>query len=393
MANSRSRATSGSSRPAGALTATPSCSHSSSTGYRAGNALSSEQATHATLSRRSRTQATNSSHRRVFPMPASPATITNRPVPERACFAAVSSESSSASRPTNLLTGVIVIEFGNAESLPHADLPRTVSRMLSGRGYAAPSLWRDADDVSQVTPSLLCLSAGRPTAQLSAPVLAMAPQPRPSTWDEASPRLLPADRSASWVALGGLLGGLRRPIAPFVSLLCAIDSGHAMTFATESDLKAWRPTRRDGQGGGESRCPFDRSGPHGINRNRCWPGRLRVLMAGSSGGARPRCRRHRRSCHRARSRVGRALGSPTPRTKRRPSRCLNGQSPSTKAPLASYRQFVPRHARRHRGVGTVLDPMSHAARFVVVVLPLGGHTVDDVDGLTPNQLTGIPLAR
>jgi uncharacterized protein YtpQ (UPF0354 family) len=82
-------------------------------------------------------------------------------------------------------------------------------------------------------------------SRLRTAVLAMTPQSRPSTWDEASPRLLPAVRSASWVAAGGPLGVLRRPIAPFVSLLCAIDSEHAMTFATKSDLKAWAVTEQD----------------------------------------------------------------------------------------------------------------------------------------------------
>ena len=76
-------------------------------------------------------------------------------------------------------------------------------------------------------------------SRLRRAVLAMAPEPRPQTWEQAAPRLLPAVRSTSWAASGGIPDVVRRHLLPFVSLLCAIDSEHAMTFITEGDLQAW----------------------------------------------------------------------------------------------------------------------------------------------------------
>ncbi|HET9654258.1 MAG TPA: hypothetical protein VFP72_02815 [Kineosporiaceae bacterium] len=75
------------------------------------------------------------------------------------------------------------------------------------------------------------------TSRLSSAVLGMAPQPRPQSWAQAAPRLMPAVRSASWAAATPEV--LRRRLLPFVSLQCVIDSDHAMSFATESDLSAW----------------------------------------------------------------------------------------------------------------------------------------------------------
>jgi hypothetical protein len=78
-------------------------------------------------------------------------------------------------------------------------------------------------------------------------VLALVPSLRPATWDEAAPRLLPAVRAAGWLtasdgqraAAGRPARPFARPFVPFVSALCAIDSKHAMTFATDADLAAW----------------------------------------------------------------------------------------------------------------------------------------------------------
>jgi hypothetical protein len=63
-------------------------------------------------------------------------------------------------------------------------------------------------------------------------VLAIA-QPRPATWRDAAPRLLPAVRTPSWpnamIPTAG--AGARtavpfgKPLVPFVKVLCAIDSG------------------------------------------------------------------------------------------------------------------------------------------------------------------------
>ncbi len=79
-------------------------------------------------------------------------------------------------------------------------------------------------------------------ARLRTAVLAMVPQPRPETWAEAAPRLMPAVRSVSWLAAGGLAGVLNRPLAPFIAVVCAIDSEHAITFVTDEDLVKWAVT-------------------------------------------------------------------------------------------------------------------------------------------------------
>jgi hypothetical protein len=80
-------------------------------------------------------------------------------------------------------------------------------------------------------------------------VLALVPQPRPATWRDAAPRLMPAVRTASWAnelsSIGAgepAAGPFGRPLAPFVKLLCAIDSEHAIAFATGADLTKWGVT-------------------------------------------------------------------------------------------------------------------------------------------------------
>jgi uncharacterized protein YtpQ (UPF0354 family) len=77
-------------------------------------------------------------------------------------------------------------------------------------------------------------------------VLGMVPQPRPATWSEAAPRLLPAVRTTSWanaaIGAGGKAAGalpFGTPLVPFVKVLCAIDFEHSMSFATAADLAAW----------------------------------------------------------------------------------------------------------------------------------------------------------
>jgi uncharacterized protein YtpQ (UPF0354 family) len=82
-------------------------------------------------------------------------------------------------------------------------------------------------------------------SRLRTAVLAMAPRPVPVRWDETAPRLLPAVRAASWAAASGPPDVLRRPLVPLVSLMCAIDSEHAMTFATGTDLQNWSVTEDD----------------------------------------------------------------------------------------------------------------------------------------------------
>ncbi|HYK70872.1 MAG TPA: hypothetical protein VEV45_23230 [Streptosporangiaceae bacterium] len=86
--------------------------------------------------------------------------------------------------------------------------------------------------------------------RLRTAILAMVPSTRPATWTDAAPRLLPAVRAASWVAAsfssapvtGRSAMPFARPLVPFVSIMCAIDSEHAMTFATDTDLAAWDVT-------------------------------------------------------------------------------------------------------------------------------------------------------
>jgi hypothetical protein len=76
-------------------------------------------------------------------------------------------------------------------------------------------------------------------ARLRTAVLAMAPQPRPATWAEAEPRLMPAVRTVSWLAAAGLVGVVNKALAPFIAVLCAIDYEHGMTFVTDEDLAKW----------------------------------------------------------------------------------------------------------------------------------------------------------
>lgn len=80
--------------------------------------------------------------------------------------------------------------------------------------------------------------------RLRTAVLGMLPGPRPADWSTARPRLLPAVRRASWANTaiaagepGGVPFGM--PLVPFVKVLCAIDSEHAITFATADDLLRW----------------------------------------------------------------------------------------------------------------------------------------------------------
>lgn len=86
--------------------------------------------------------------------------------------------------------------------------------------------------------------------QLRRAVLGGVPQPRPATWPEAAPRLLPAVRPSSWVNglsaqmgdAGPDAGPFTRPLVPFLSVLCAIDSAHSIEFATAADLATWGVT-------------------------------------------------------------------------------------------------------------------------------------------------------
>jgi hypothetical protein len=79
-------------------------------------------------------------------------------------------------------------------------------------------------------------------------VLAMVPRPRPASWRDAAPLLMPAVRTATWAnavittaGTGEPAGApFGRPLVPFVKVLCAIDCEHSMTFATSADLAAWR---------------------------------------------------------------------------------------------------------------------------------------------------------
>lgn len=77
-------------------------------------------------------------------------------------------------------------------------------------------------------------------------VLAMTAPPRPASWRAAAPLLMPAVRSASWANSMASANGAKataapfgKPLVPFVKVLCAVDSEHAMTFATAADLAAW----------------------------------------------------------------------------------------------------------------------------------------------------------
>jgi hypothetical protein len=87
------------------------------------------------------------------------------------------------------------------------------------------------------------------TERLRRAVLGIVPRPRPATWHDAAPLLLPAVRTASWAnAAIGMGGGdlaavpFGKPLVPFVKVLCAIDFEYSMSFATAADLAAWGVT-------------------------------------------------------------------------------------------------------------------------------------------------------
>lgn len=79
---------------------------------------------------------------------------------------------------------------------------------------------------------------------------------RPAAWYDAAPRLLPAVRPTKWANVplpiarstklpaGSAVASVPfcTPLAPFVKVVCAIDSELSMSFATEVDLAAWDVT-------------------------------------------------------------------------------------------------------------------------------------------------------
>lgn len=75
--------------------------------------------------------------------------------------------------------------------------------------------------------------------RLRTAVLAMAPPPRPETWAEASPKLMPAVRSVSWLTAPPGPRPISKPFAPFLRLMCAIDSDYALSYVTDDDLHRW----------------------------------------------------------------------------------------------------------------------------------------------------------
>jgi len=83
-------------------------------------------------------------------------------------------------------------------------------------------------------------------------VMSTVPGPRPTTWDNAAPRLLPAVRAVSWGAATGEVELVREPLAPFVTVLCAIDAQHGMTYATHDDLRAWGVSERNARARAEA---------------------------------------------------------------------------------------------------------------------------------------------
>lgn len=76
-------------------------------------------------------------------------------------------------------------------------------------------------------------------ARLRTAVLAMAPPPRPETWAEAAPKLMPAVRSVSWLTGPPGPRPISRTFLPFLRLMCAIDSEHALSYVTDDDLSKW----------------------------------------------------------------------------------------------------------------------------------------------------------
>lgn len=94
------------------------------------------------------------------------------------------------------------------------------------------------------------LDADARAQRLRRHVLAMMAPPRPASWHDAAPLLMPAVRTASWAtAMISAAGAgptvaipFGQPLVPFVKVLCAVDSEHAMSFATAHDLAAWGVT-------------------------------------------------------------------------------------------------------------------------------------------------------
>jgi hypothetical protein len=137
-------------------------------------------------------------------------------------------------------------------------------------------------------------------------VLAAVPRPRPASWRDAGPLLMPAVRAASWAnsmistARPGAFSAVPfgKPLAPFVKVLCAIDSEHSMALATTADLTAWgvtddEPLRTASANLARMPCLVRRDGPVALVQG---PGRLRLVVAGSTrrpGQGRPGLRRQR----------------------------------------------------------------------------------------------------
>jgi len=75
--------------------------------------------------------------------------------------------------------------------------------------------------------------------RLRTAVLAMSPPPRPASWNEAAPKLMPAVRTVAWLSGPDTAPPINRPLLPFLRSMCAIDAGHAMTYVTDKDLAKW----------------------------------------------------------------------------------------------------------------------------------------------------------
>src|SRR5438552_941731 len=61
---------------------------------------------------------------------------------------------------------------------------------------------------------------------------------QPTTWDEAAGLLVPIARPTGWAASLAGRGALRRPLVPFVDVLCAIDFETATSYVSDADLFA-----------------------------------------------------------------------------------------------------------------------------------------------------------
>lgn len=83
------------------------------------------------------------------------------------------------------------------------------------------------------------LSGEARAERLRTAVLAMSPPPRPDTWDEAAPKLMPAVRSVSWLTAPPGPKPISKSFLPFLRLMCAIDSEHALSYVTGDDLRKW----------------------------------------------------------------------------------------------------------------------------------------------------------